>query len=125
MMQRHSRGAVLVVDTERARLERVLGVLSARGFQTRSVSSVRDACSALQRSEFDIVLVSDAKPLEMLREMRSAAALSRVVVLGDCRDWATCVELAALGTMDVISPLTCADEVARRLRKLMGREAAA
>jgi len=46
-------------------------------------------------------------------------------VVGRAGDWATCVELAALGAMDVLPPDSPAEEIARRMRKLLGREAAA
>ena len=59
---RESRGAVLVVDDTIVNQEIVRGLLELEGFHVEAVSSGREAVDAVNRDEFDIVLMDIEMP---------------------------------------------------------------
>ncbi len=116
--------AILIVDAEAPRGEAMVMALGSRSIRARCVTDARDAARALCREEYALVVVSAAKPAPIVRNLRIAAPATPLLVVGECRDWATVVELAALGAMDLVSPAAGADELARRIRKVLRGAAA-
>jgi DNA-binding NtrC family response regulator len=116
--------SILIVDAQAARGESLVRELGARALNPRAVANSHQAARALAREDYVMVVISDADPLRVAREVRAASPAVPMLVIGECRDWPTVVELGALGVMDVVKRATAGDDLARKIRKLLPGAAA-
>src|SRR5689334_20446240 len=104
-------GAILVTDDEPALRDTVADVLAHNGYDVSLASDAREAMTALEQHDFDIVLADVRMPgmsgLDLLRLCKQLAPETEVVMLTGYSDVENTIECLRNGACDYLAkPLT-------------------
>lgn len=111
----HKDRSLLIVDDDRAFLQRLSSAMSTRGFDVRAVESVAEGVAHVAKSPPAFAVVDlrlgDGNGLDVVRRLKAERADARAIVLTGYGDIATAVTAVKLGAMDYLAKPADADEV--------------
>lgn len=116
---------VLIVDDDPLLVELVTHKLRARGYRVESAADGRSGLARARATKPDLIVLDHMMPLldglEVLRELRDDAALSRVpvVMLTARRGENNVIDALSLGAADFVGKPFSPDELAVRVARLL------
>lgn len=119
--------SLLIVDDDKAFLQRLARAMELRGFEVETASSVAEGKSAVdaRAPAFAVVdmRLADGNGLDVVEHLREHRPEARTVVLTGYGNIATAVTAVKLGASDYLSKPADADEVMRALLRSAGERA--
>src|SRR5438105_2021359 len=113
--------SLLLVDDDAVFRERLAQALSRRGYDVRTAESAADAVAAARADSPELAVVDLRMPngsgLELVRDLKSIDAATRIVVLTGYGSIATATEAMRFGATHYLSKPATADEVIAAFRK--------
>jgi DNA-binding NtrC family response regulator len=120
--------SILVVDDEPTMRQLLEGFLEDQGYRVATVGSGREAVARIEAQAFDVVVADirlpDVSGLAVLERSRSLNPAIPVVVMTGHATLDTAVEALRRGACDFLQKPFRLDDLARCLRRLLGRRAA-
>jgi two-component system response regulator RegA len=106
---------VLLMDDDRPFLQRLARAMESRGFAVTQAESVAEGLAAVREEAPDFAVVDmrleDGNGLDVVEDLRSREADTRVVVLTGYGNIATAVTAVKLGAIDYLAKPADADDV--------------
>ena len=106
---------LLIVDDDKAFLQRLARAMEKRGFVTETAESVAEARAKVEASEPDFAVVDmrleDGNGLDVIEILRSRRPEARAIILTGYGNIATAVTAVKLGAIDYLSKPADADEI--------------
>lgn len=107
--------SLVIVDDDRAFLQRLARAMETRGFEVRSASSVAEGIELIRQRAPAFAVVDmrleDGNGLDVIAELAKIRADARTVVLTGYGNIATAVSAVKLGAVDYLAKPADADEV--------------
>ena len=107
--------SLIVVDDDRAFLQRLVRAMETRGFEVRSGHSVAEGLDLIRQKAPAFAVVDmrleDGNGLDVIAELAKTRPDSRTIVLTGYGNFATAVSAVKLGAVDYMAKPTDADEV--------------
>lgn len=107
--------SLVIVDDDRAFLQRLARAMETRGFEVRSASSVAEGIELIRQRAPAFAVVDmrleDGNGLDVIAELAKMRADARTVVLTGYGNIATAVSAVKLGAVDYLAKPADADEV--------------
>ena len=118
---------MLIVDDDRAFLQRLARAMEKRGFVTDTAESVAEARGRIEAAGPDFVVVDmrleDGNGLDVIETLRSRRPEARVIILTGYGNIATAVTAVKLGAVDYLSKPADADEILSALMQTLDERA--
>ena len=118
---------LLIVDDDKAFLQRLARAMEKRGFITETAESVAEARAKMEAVDPDFAVVDmrleDGNGLDVIELLRSRRPEARAIILTGYGNIATAVNAVKLGAVDYLSKPVDADDVVAALLALDGRKA--
>ena len=109
---------LLIVDDDKAFLQRLARAMERRGFVTETAESVAEARAKVEAEHPAFAVVDmrldDGNGLDVIEILRSRRPEARAIVLTGYGNIATAVTAVKLGAVDYLSKPADADEIQRR-----------
>ena len=106
---------LLIVDDDRAFLQRLARAMEARGFEVEAAASVEEGLSALKRRPPAFAVVDmrldDGNGIDVIAALKDVRPEARAVVLTGYGNIATAVTAVKLGAVDYLAKPADADDV--------------
>ncbi len=106
---------LLIVDDDRAFLQRLVKAMESRGFEVTSAHSVAEGVNLIRKSAPAFAVVDmrldDGNGLDIIAELRRARPDARAIVLTGYGNIATAVSAVKLGAVDYLAKPADADDV--------------
>jgi two-component system response regulator RegA len=116
--------SILVVDDDATFRSRLVRALQARGFDARGAANVDDALVAATAESPELAVVDLRMPgrsgLELVRELKTIDATTRVVVLTGYGSIATALEAVRLGATHYLTKPADVDEILAAFERAKG-----
>lgn len=111
----HKDRSLLIVDDDRAFLQRLSSAMSTRGFDVCAVESVAEGVAHVAKSPPAFAVVDlrlgDGNGLDVVRRLKAERADARAIVLTGYGNFATAVSAVKLGAVDYLGKPADADDV--------------
>ncbi len=107
--------SLMIVDDDKAFLQRFARAMETRGFEVRSASSVAEAAVLIRDKAPAFAVVDmrleDGNGLDVVAELTKVRPDSRIIILTGYGNFATAVSAVKLGAVDYLAKPADADEV--------------
>ena len=107
--------SLIIVDDDKAFLQRIVRAMEQRGFEVRSASTVSEGVDLIRQKPPAFAIVDmrleDGNGLDVIAELSRARADSRAIVLTGYGNIATAVTAVKLGAVDYLPKPADADDV--------------
>ena len=118
---------LLIVDDDKAFLQRLARAMEARGFEVRTAESVGDGLQEVEKSAPAFAVVDmrlgDGNGLDVIVALKQRRPGARAIILTGYGNIATAVNAVKIGAVDYLSKPADADDVVAALLALEGRKA--
>ena len=118
---------LLIVDDDKAFLQRLARAMEKRGFVTETAESVAEARAKVEASNPSFAVVDmrleDGNGLDVIEILRSRRPEARAIILTGYGNIATAVTAVKLGAVDYLSKPADADEIYAALTQLKNERA--
>ena len=118
--------SLIIVDDDKAFLQRLARAIELRGFEVRSANSVAEGIDLIRQKAPAFAVVDmrleDGNGLDIIAELTRVKPNSRIIVLTGYGNIATAVNAVKLGAVDYLAKPADADDVVNALLALEGRK---
>ncbi len=125
MVARGADASLLIVDDDKAFLERLARAMEGRGFEVKTADSVAAGLAAVQESPPAFAVVDmrlgDGSGIEVISALKDSRPEARSIILTGYGNIATAVNAVKLGAVDYLSKPADADEVCAALKAGAGQ----
>ena len=120
--------SLLIVDDDKAFLERLARAMEGRGFEVETADSVAAGIAAVQKSPPAFAVVDmrlgDGSGIEVISALKDRRPEARGIILTGYGNIATAVTAVKLGAIDYLSKPADADDIFAALTRTSGERAA-
>src|SRR3954469_8963382 len=118
---------LLIVEDDKAFLQRLARAMEARGFEVRTAESVGEGLQMVEASAPAFAVVdmrlADGNGLDVVSALRQRRPEARAIILTGYGNIATAVNAVKMGAVDYLSKPADADDVVNALLAIEGRKA--
>lgn len=119
--------SLLIVDDDRAFLQRLARAMEARGFEVETADTIAGAVQSVRNSPPAFAVVDmrlgDGNGLDVIEAIRSRREDTKAIILTGYGNIATAVTAVKLGAVDYLSKPADADEIFAALTRQSGEKA--